>query len=183
MKRLVIDTETTGLSPNYNKTLTIGMLLVDVEKDFLDILDSNHLFIKHQNYNSSSEAAKVNKINIEEHDKMAIPPPEACEKINSFIEKNKLQETTLIGHNFQFDRGFINALFDQSGKNHKLHYKYEDTMWIWRNLQKVGNVPNHLRSNLQTIADFFKIDYTKAHDALADCHITAKVYKELIGKQ
>ena len=181
MKRLVIDTETTGLSPNYNKTLTVGMLLVDVEKDFLDILDSNHFFIKHSNYNSSPEAQAVHKINIEKHDKIAIPPQEACQKINSFIEKNELQKTPLVGHNFQFDRGFLNALFDQGETNHKFHYKYEDTMWIWRNLQRAGSVPYHLNSTLKTLADFFKVDYTKAHDALADCNITAEIYRKLMS--
>ena len=60
------------------------------------------------------------------------------------------------------------------------YHKSEDTMWMWRNLQKNNLVPCG-RSNLQTVANHFQIDYSKAHDALADCHITAKVYHELIN--
>lgn len=80
MKRLVIDTETTGLSPNYNKTLTVGMVLMDVEEDYLKILDENHIFVKHKDYNASSSALKINGINLEEHDKIAIPPKKHVEK-------------------------------------------------------------------------------------------------------
>jgi DNA polymerase-3 subunit epsilon len=180
MKRLVIDTETTGLSPNYNKTLTVGMLLVEVEKQHLKILDSNHIFIKHKDYNASSQALKINGIDLEEHDKIAIPPKKACNEINLFLKRNILQETPLVGHNLSFDKRFLNALFDQGESLHKFHHESEDTMFIWRSLQNRGKIPGHLRSNLGTVASFFDIDYEKSHDALADCHITAKVYRKLL---
>ena len=180
MKRLVIDTETTGLSPRLNKTLTVGMLLVDVEKDFLDILDSNHVFIRHVGKNVSPGAMKVNKINLIEHNKIAIEEDEACEEINSFIDKNRLHDTTLVGHNFHFDRGFLNSLFKRTGIVPQLHEFHEDTMRIWRGLKRERIVPFDLRSNLGTIANYFDIDYKKAHDALADCHITVRVYHEML---
>ena len=180
MRRLVIDTETTGLSPQINKTLTVGLLLIDVEKDFLDIIDSSHIFIKHNNYNTTKEAMDINKIDLEKHELHAIPPIKACSQINSFINKHILHETPLIGHNIQFDRGFLHALFDQGETSHKFNYRYEDTMWMWRNLQGKNLVPSG-GSTLQNVANYFKIDYTKAHDALADCKITAKVYHKLLG--
>lgn len=180
MKRLVIDTETTGLSPHYNKTLTVGMLLIDVEKQHLKILDENHIFVKHDNYNSNRSALKVNGINLEEHDKIAIPPQEACSEINQFITKNILQETPVVGHNISFDKRFLMALFDQGEDNHKFHHETEDTMFMWRTLQNQGRVPQGMNSKLGTVANHFDIDYEKAHDALADCHITAKVYHNLL---
>ena len=180
MKRLVIDTETTGLSPRHNRTLTVGMLLVDVEKEFFNILDSNHIFIRHNKGKVSSSAMKVNKINIEEHNITAIEEDEACEEINQFIDKNILHDTTLLGHNFHFDKGFLNALFDKVGVIPKLHDSHEDTMRIWRGLKRDGRVPFELRSTLGTVANYFNIDYRKAHDALADCNITAKVYWEML---
>lgn len=183
MHRLVIDTETTGLSPRFNKTLTVGLLLIDVQKTHLNILDKNHIFIKHNNYNSTKEAMKVNKINLEEHNLHAIPPGKACKKINSFLDKNELHQTTLVGHNFHFDRGFLNALFEQGETSQKFCHEQEDTMQIWRKLQTKRIVPSHLRANLGTLAEYFNIDYEKAHDALADCQITAKVYWEMLKLQ
>lgn len=181
MKRLVIDTETTGLSPRLNKTLTVGMLLIDVEKNFLEILDSNHIFIKYNKGVINPAAMKVNKINIAQHNEIAIEEDEACEEINSFIDKNKLDTTTLIGHNFHFDRGFLNSLFNRVGMIPRLPRFHEDTMRIWRELKRNRIVPFELRSNLGTIANYFNIDYRKAHDALADCNITARVYHQMLG--
>lgn len=183
MLRLVMDTETTGLSPRFNKTLTVGMLLVDVEKDFMNILDENHVFVKHDSYHASSSALRVNGINLKEHDKIAVRPTKACSQINSFVKKNSLRETPIVGHNFHFDRGFLNALFDQGESLSKLNVEHEDTMKIWRNLKNEGKIPSDLRSNLGTVANYFDIDYTKAHDALADCRITAKVYHEMLRLQ
>jgi len=180
MEKLIVDTETTGLSPRFHKTLTVGLLLVDIEKDYLDILDSDHIFIKHNNYNTSKKAMAINKIDLEKHNLHAVPPAKACDQINNFIEKNVLHETPLVGHNIAFDKSFLNSLFDQGETSHKFHHQSEDTMWMWRNLQRKNLVPDG-RSDLQTVANFFRIDYPKAHDALADCEITARVYNKLLG--
>lgn len=183
MLRLVMDTETTGLSPRFNKILTVGMLLIEVSEDSFEVIDEAHIFVKHDIYSSNASAMKVNGINLVEHDKIAVVPKIACEQINSFIEKHKIRDVLLVGHNFHFDRRFLAALFDQGESISKLNTEHEDTMRIWRELKKCGKVPDDLRSNLGTIAEYFDIDYTHAHDALADCHITARVYHKLLGTQ
>jgi DNA polymerase III epsilon subunit-like protein len=180
MNRLIIDTETTGLSPRFNKTLTVGLLLIDVEKTHFNILDQNHIFIKHNNYNSNSKALKVNKIDLEQHTLHAVHPQKACNQINTFIKKTSSEQTPIVGHNIAFDKNFLGALFEQGETESLIPTKSEDTMKIWRNLQKEKLIPSHLRANLGTLATHFDIDYEKAHDALADCHITAQVYHELL---
>ncbi|MCH7851084.1 MAG: 3'-5' exonuclease [Nanoarchaeota archaeon] len=180
MKRLVIDTETTGLSPYFNKTLTVGMLLIDIEKDFLNILDQSHTFIKHDIYNHTSGASRTHKINMKVHEKISVHPKIACQQINSFILKNEIQETTILGHNIGFDKGFLNALFDQGESLALFHHQSVDTLQIWRHLQKENLVPEKINGKLGSIAEFFDINYTKAHDALEDTKITAKVYHEML---
>ncbi len=183
MHRLIIDTETTGLSPRFNKTLTVGLLLINPTKPKLEILDQAHIFIKHKNYNSNKEAMKVNKIDIESHNLYAVPPQEACNQINTFIEKNKAHQIPIVGHNIHFDKGFLGALFTQGERDSLLHTESEDTMKIWRGLQKQDLIPSHLRATLGHLATHFDIDYEKAHDALADCHITAQVYHKMFKLQ
>ena len=180
MKRLVIDTETTGLSPEFHKTLTVGMLLVDVEHDFLEILDSNHLLIKHDNWRIDPAALKINKIDINEHVKRAVYPDLACKQINNFIERNELTHTPLLGHNISFDRGFLRELFHQGETIPKFHTSQIDTMHLWNELKRRGQIPCSFNSKLGTLADYFKVDYGQAHDALADCHITARVYQNIL---
>lgn len=180
MNRLIIDTETTGLSPRFNKTLTVGLLLVDVEKSHLNIIDQNHIFVKHENYNSNAEAMKVNKIDIEQHNLLAVHPQKACDQINAFVRKNDIHQTPIVGHNIHFDKGFLSALFNQGDATCLLHHESEDTLSMWRSLQRKELIPSHLSGRLGSVAEHFSIDYTKAHDALADCHITAQVYHEML---
>jgi len=66
MRGLIIDTETTGLSHNYNQVLTVGMLLAEIDTS-LDFINSKHIRIKHKKYNVSGLALKINKINLKEH--------------------------------------------------------------------------------------------------------------------
>jgi DNA polymerase III alpha subunit (gram-positive type) len=180
MHRLIIDTETTGLSPRFNKTLTVGLLLVDIEKTHLNILNQNHIFIKHNHYNSTKEAMKINKIDLEQHNLHAVHPTKACNHINSFIQQNSLQQTPIVGHNIHFDKRFLSALFQQGDTQSLFHHQSEDTMQIWRTLQRQRLAPPHLRATLGAVANHFDIDYTKSHDALADCHITAQVYQQML---
>ncbi len=183
MNRLIIDTETTGLSPHYNKTLTVGLLLVNPKLPKLKILASDHIFVKHDQYNSNPRATKIHKIDIKQHDLHAVPPQKACNQINSFLEKNQARQIPIVGHNIGFDKGFLRALFQQGEADYPFSEESIDTMRIWRDLQKQDIIPSHLRATLGHLATHFEIDYTKAHDALADCHITAKVYHELLKLQ
>lgn len=180
MIKLFIDTETSGLSPSLHKTLTVGLLAADIEENYIDILGKRHIPIRHNNYNANPFALRINKINLENHHKLAIEPKKACANINSFLKENSLLKTPLVGHNISFDRNFVNALFLQGKTTCQLHSEQEDTRTIWKNLQYSGKIPSELRAKLGTIADYFKIDYSKAHDALADCHITAKVYQQML---
>jgi len=181
MKLLVIDTETTGLSPRFNQLLTVGLLPIEVGKNSLEILGEEHLFIKHERYNTSAVAMGVNKINLITHGMKGMQPWQACKKIGKFVDKYDLLTTPLLGHNLGFDRGFLNELFEKEAEENPLSEESHDTMHTWRMLKKQGKIPSELRSTLGTLAEYFNINYTKAHDALADCHITAKVYHKMLG--
>jgi DNA polymerase-3 subunit epsilon/ribonuclease T len=181
MEMLVIDTETTGLYPKINKTLTVGLLYTDIEKDFLKIINSKHILVKHENYNVDPEALIVNKINLNEHHKIALSSHKACKKINNFIEKNNLQKTTLLGHNINFDIRFLQELFKQGDSISLLPKEYTDTMHLWDYMKRKNLISFQLRNNLQTLAEFFNVDYTKSHSALGDCQITANVYQKMIN--
>ena len=180
MKRLVIDTETSGLSADTHEMLTIGMLLIDVDKDKLDILEERHLLLKHDKYNLSRSAMHINNINIVEHDKHAIPIKKVIQEINNFIEEYDLKETITIGHNFHFDQRFIRTTFEKFGCSYPFSLEKEDTRYIWEGLKKKGIIDPCKNAKLGTLAEHFDIDYSKAHDALADCKVTAQVYHKML---
>jgi|AntAceMinimDraft_17_1070374.scaffolds.fasta_scaffold191298_1 DNA polymerase III alpha subunit (gram-positive type) len=180
MERLVIDTETTGLSPHHNQMLTLGMVLIDVNKRKLNFLEDKHIFIRHDDYHVSEMAMRINKIDIEQHHKKASPIKKALKEINNFLKKNNLFDTTIVGHNVSFDKRFVSALFEQQGHIYPFCREQEDTMYIWNNLKKRGIISPLKNAKLRTVAEHFDIDYSHAHDALEDCKITAKVYHEML---
>lgn len=177
---IVIDTETTGLSQRYNKVLTVGMLHIDVDKDFLKIINRKHILVKHEDYAIDPKALEINKINLSEHHKIALEPPKACSQINKFINKKNLEEKPLLGHNITFDIRFLNELFRQGDLIPSFSHDFIDTMHIWSALKRKNFVSFNLRNSLQTLAGYFKVDYSKAHSALGDCYITANVYKKML---
>lgn len=180
MKRLVIDSETTGLSPRRHQMLTLGLSLIDVDKEKLKFIEEKHILFKYEEYRISKAAMLVNGIDLEKHHKIALPVNQAIEEINGFILKNKLFDTTILGHNLQFDNKFICSLFENQGLQNPFCKRKEDTMYIWRNLKRKGIIETNQNSKLGTLANYFKIDYSNAHDALEDCKITAKVYHEML---
>lgn len=180
MERLVIDTETGGLRPYEYSLLSVGMLLVDVTPKRLNFLEEAHVFVKHDEYNVSRMALRINGINLKEHHKIGISPNKACVKINSFVEKNILYETPILGHNVHFDVNFISALFEGERLRYPFCRAKDDTRFIWQGYKRRGLVDPFTNAKLGTIANHFDIDYSNAHDALEDCKITAKVFQKLM---
>lgn len=177
---MVLDLETTGLSPRYNKVLTVGMLHIDVEKDFLKIRNKKQILVKHEDYAVNPKALEINKINLVEHHKIASEPFKACNQINKFIIKNNLESRPVLGHNIIFDIRFLNELFRQGNSVPAFSHDFVDTMHMWSALKRKNIISFNLKNSLQTLANYFEIDYSKSHSALGDCHITANVYKKML---
>ena len=180
MKRLVIDTETSGLRPEYHQVLTIGMSLIDVSPSKLKFIDESHLFVKHDDYNLSKTAMRINGININEHHKKGIFPKKACKEVHSFLDLHSLNKVPIVGHCVHFDKNFLTVMFEDEGFKLPFSQEKEDTRYIWENLKRKGLINPYKNAKLGTIAEHFGIDYSKAHDALADCRITAKVYHKML---
>jgi ATP-dependent DNA helicase DinG len=179
MNYFVIDVETTGLSCELNQVLTIGALVVCMHENAVEIIDSIHLKVKHERYNVSGIALKINKINLEQHHNEAIPALEACNILNEFFAKHNFSKCFLLGHNIFFDIRFLQKMFQKNGHEFKIYSNPLDTLIIWKNLRDKGLVPLHLKAKLKDIANYFGIDIAGSHNALIDCHITANVYYNL----
>jgi DNA polymerase III epsilon subunit-like protein len=151
----------------------------------MDVVDSEHIKIKHKTYKVSGLALRINKINLDDHHKEGITIKKAIKIIDLFIERHNLDGCTIIGHNLRFDLSFLVVLYEREGREFDFFEDYMDTMKIWRELRSNGHVPSHYKASLKVLANFFGVDRTGAHDALVDCHITANVFfnlKEFVEK-
>lgn len=146
----------------------------------MKIVDSLHLMIKHRKYNVEKKSLDVSKIDIDKHDKIAEEEEIVKNKIHVFLLKYKLEQVTVVGQNIPFDIAFLKAYYGE--QEYPFHYHYIDTKQIWHFLKLCHKIPPALYNHLQDMAMHFDIDYSKAHDALEDCKITAQVFFKLIKK-
>jgi len=171
MREIVLDTETTGLSPKSgHRILEIGCV------ELIDHMPTGEVY--HQYINPERDIPEeVIKVHGITEDRVANEPVFAsiAEKFLDFIK-----DSTLVIHNAEFDMGFINAELERLGKAAIPMSQSLDTVRIARSKFPGAKV------NLDALCSKFNIDNTNRtyHGALLDADLLAKVYLELIdGRQ
>ena len=159
---VLVDIETTGLSPINDEIIEIGAIKVKENK----IVDEYNELIK---INRRLSPFITNLTGITDamlrHGKL---PSVVFKEFVDFIE-----DDVIIGHNVNFDYGF---LCDKCKKyiNYNLENERIDTMYLAKKL-----VPNSINYKLGTLANYFNVSYEGAHRGLKDVEITYEVYNHL----
>lgn len=207
-KYLVMDCETGGFEGTSLLSFYFGVL----DENF-NVLDELELFLRPKDriYKVTAEALGVNKINLIEHEKKAIPYNEGGTLLFNFLQRNSaiplyftpagsllngvvrvdpdttfLVEQTIgklepLGHNVAGDIVRVKEdLISQGSWDKFVSYRIQDTGVVGNFLKKKGKIPKEISGSLSSYCDYFKVDRTNAHDAKADCLMTAAVYKEML---
>ena len=184
---IVFDTETGGIGTDYS-LLSAYFLAVDDKFNKISDLD---LPVKPDNeiYHVCGAAMNVNKINLAEHDKIALPYKEAGTKLYNWLRDltgDGKEKSFIVGHNVGGDRDMICRHLMSRGSWEKFtSYRLRDTQSSAIFLIDCGILPNDLSGSLSSLAEFFKIgvDQNTLHNAQVDAETTLKVYialRELI---
>lgn len=159
---VLVDIETTGLSPIYDDIIEIGAIKVKSNKivdEYNELIKINRIL-----------PAKITELTGITDEMLATGkmPKTVLEEFVKFVGDN-----VIIGHNVNFDLGF---LYDKCKKylNYYLNNDYIDTLYLARKL-----VPNSYNHKLGTLAKLFNISYEGAHRGLKDVEITYEVYNKL----
>ena len=168
MREIVMDTETTGLSPaDGHRIVEIGCV------ELLNHVPTGKVY--HQYINPQrdmpTEAFEVHGLSEERLSK----EPLFAEVADAFVEF--IGDAKLVIHNAGFDMKFLNAELEWAGKP-KLNYdRAIDTLAIARR-----KFPGS-QASLDALCRRFNIDNSarELHGALLDSEILADVYLELIG--
>lgn len=159
---VLVDIETTGLSPIYDDIIEIGAIKVEKNKT----VDEYNQLIKIDRILPS----KIIELTGITDEMLATGkmPKTVLEEFIGFVGDN-----VIIGHNVNFDLGFLR---DKCKKylNYNLNNDYIDTLYLARKL-----VPNSYNHKLGTLAKLFNISYEGAHRGLKDVEITYEVYNKL----
>ena len=159
---VLVDIETTGLSPINDDIIEIGAIKVVQNK----IVDTYNELIR-INKRLPDKIISLTGITDEMLRNGKMPSTVLKEFVN-FVDNN-----VIIGHNVNFDLGF---LCDKCKKylDYNLNNDYIDTLYLARKL-----VPNSINHKLGTLAKYFNISYAGAHRGLKDVEITYEVYNNL----
>ncbi len=168
MREIVLDTETTGLSPSAgDKLVEIGCV------ELINKISSGAVF--HQYINPGrgvpEEAFAIHGLSEE----FLSDKPKFAEIADEFLEF--LGEAQLIIHNAEFDISFLNAELELASRQCISINRTTDTLRLAR--QKFPGSP----VSLDALCKRFKIDCSnrRLHGALLDSQLLAEVYQELIG--
>ncbi len=159
---VIVDLETTGLSPKNGEIIEIGAIKV-VNNEVVDTMD---VFVRPSrplSYFTTNLTGITNEMVAE-----GLDIETALNVFNEFSDGMRL-----MAHNAKFDMSFLNTYMTKYlgmtiGENAM------DTLLLSRAIVK--DVPNY---KLGTLASRFDIDYSGAHRSLRDCEITLEVYNNI----
>ncbi|MEE8334004.1 MAG: DNA polymerase III subunit epsilon [Alphaproteobacteria bacterium] len=168
MREIVLDTETTGLSPaDGDRVVEIGCieLINHVATD-----EHFHVYINPE-CPMPSAAEAVHGLG----DEFLADKPVFAEVADGFLDF--VGEAPLVIHNASFDMGFLNAEFRRLGRPPLADARAIDTVSMAR--RKHPGAP----ASLDALCRRFGIDNSarSLHGALLDAELLAEVYLELIG--
>ena len=168
MREIILDTETTGLSPqDGHRLVEIGAV------ELFNHLPTGKTFQLYLNpeRDMPSEAEAVHGLS----SAFLKDKPTFKTKAWEFIDF--IEQSVLIIHNASFDMGFINSELKSAGLEMIGNERVIDTLQLARRKHPMG--PN----SLDALCRRYGIDNTKRtkHGALMDAELLAEVYLELIG--
>ena len=174
------DTETGGLTEG-SSLLTAHFAVCD--KDF-NIIDELELLTKPNDgqYNVSAQALDVNKINLIEHDKVALSYSEAGQVLRNFLWKysqNGKIKLIPVGKNVGFDVIKVtDNLLGMKTWNQFVSYRLYDITGIVIFLKRQGKLPQDAPDSLSGMAQFLGIQ-AEWHTAKGDNYAGIEVVKRL----
>ena len=177
MKILFIDTETGGLDAEKHSLLTIALAVYSDGK----IIAEMDYKVKHKNYVINPKALEINKINLLEHDKLALESKVVIQEIIKFITDNfGYDKPVIAGHNIEFDNRFLSKLFQNENEkwsNHVSHRKL-DTCSLMNYLMITGRISLG-SSSLEESITYFKIETEARHTAKDDVRSTINLFEHI----
>ncbi len=159
---VIVDLETTGLSPKNSEIIEIGAIKVIDNK----VVDTMDVFVR-PSRPLSWFITNLTGITNEMVDE-GLSTKEALKVFDEFSFGMRL-----MAHNAKFDMSFLDVYMKKElGKGVRMDSM--DTLLLSRAIVK--DVPNY---KLETLANRFNIDYSGAHRSLRDCEITLDVYNNI----
>jgi DNA polymerase III epsilon subunit-like protein len=177
MAYFLFDTETTGLRADYHEICSLSAIMLD---NNLNFKAQGHMKLMPEHWDrAEAQALSVNGIDPKtwtaSHESNVV----SIQKMIEFIDKNKRRKNENIypmGHNVDFDIGFLKALMSKNGFKWEsiFHHRKKDTIQMmddWR----LFTDEDHSDYRLASCCSVFGIEISNSHDATADAFATMQL--------
>lgn len=180
---ITLDTETGGVTIDTSLlTAYFGVL----DKD-MNLIDSLSLAIKPDDskpYVVTGQGLGVNKINLVEHDKVAITQSAAGTKLYAFLKQhsnNGKIKLIPVGHNVNFDILHIyEHLLSKPRWDSFVSYRKLDTGMAAQLFKYFGIIPDDKSGSLEYLAERYGVDFgDRAHTADGDALMCVEILKRM----
>lgn len=158
---IILDLETTGLSPEKDQIIEIGALFIEKGQQrakWTSLICPDFSLLENNALSPHTEA--LTHITGE----MLLLAPSFGARVSSLLDF--LGEYPIAGHHVDFDISFLNASLKRLGLA-PIQNSFFDTLLLSQRL-----LPELIHHKLGDLADYYRIDYSGAHRALRDCEIT-----------
>lgn len=182
---IVLDTETGGLGLD-KSLLTAYFMVCDAKFQKVDEL---YLFVKPDDgiYRVTGEAMGINKINLVEHDKVALTYKKAGTVLYRFLERcfgYRKERMVPVGHGMNGDLDHIwDKLIGRTTWETFVSYRRLDTSVALQFLKSCDIFPETVSGSLESLVEHFGIKRNgELHDAKVDAELTRDVLVKLVEK-
>jgi len=181
IRYLHFDCEMGGRDLHYS-LLTAYFMVTD---DKFKVLGELCLSLKpdDDNYIVSGQGMSVNGINLQAHDKIALPYKQAKPLLFNFLkQQSNGSHLTPVGHGIRGDIDHvIDKLISRGSWEQFCTYHYIDTSVVLQFLRACDKMPHDTDGSVSALATYFGIQIQgDLHDAKVDTQLTAAVYQKMI---
>ena len=183
-----IDVETTGLNPLYHEITQISIVALNSElepnKDFLPFL---YYFKPEHPERYDMEARRVSGIDLETLNQRGVDQTKCQDMLLEWVEKLQLpfqKRIMPLGHNYGFDKSFIQEWLGPKTYDLVFDYHYRDSMTLALGLNDWfafrGAPCPFPFVNLSGVCRVLGVSQEQKHDAYFDAMASAQAYRAMI---
>lgn len=135
-------------------------------------------------YILSGQGMLINGINLQEHDKIAVPYKQAKTTLFNFLKLNAgCGKLVPVGHGVRGDIDhIIDKLISEGSWEQFCTYHFIDTSVVLQFLRACGKMPLDTDGSVSALAKFFCIDIEgDLHDASVDTKVTCAILQKFVG--
>lgn len=183
----VVDVETTGVLGGYHEIIQIAVVPLTIDLEIAPVKPFYQNIRPNFPERASARAGNIHGLNV---DDLLVNAPTQERVLESFLEwfsalpLGHNRRLTPVAHNWGFERGFLSHWLGPELMNSIFHPHPRDTMifaiMLNDRASMMGKPLPFPRVGLWNMCRKFGIEFENAHDALADCVATAKVYAQLM---